>query len=132
MRLMCGTFHCMLLVILLGIADSLCIYTYSYYSRQMILQVCLHFARKLLRERSKWPVHAFMQAWQSSTPEVCPDAIVFMLHHVAHKKVKLGASSTPTRPHVVQHCRANAVPEILCAYCGPGSMHICLQGCECM
>ncbi|CAK0780439.1 hypothetical protein CVIRNUC_005054 [Coccomyxa viridis] len=32
-------------------------------------KVCLHFARKLLRERSKWPVHAFMQAWQSSTPE---------------------------------------------------------------
>lgn len=80
LRRMCETFCCMLLLILLGIADSLCIFRYSGVTMQMIVQVCLHFARKLLRERSKWPVHAFMQAWQSSTPEVCPYGFVIMLH----------------------------------------------------
>lgn len=33
--------------------------------------MCLHFARKLLSGRSRWPVNAFLDAWQSSVPEVC-------------------------------------------------------------
>ena len=33
--------------------------------------MCLHFARKLLRGRSRWPLDAFLDAWQSSVPEVC-------------------------------------------------------------
>ena len=51
----------------------------------MIVQVCLHFARKLLRERSRWPVQAFMQAWQSSTPEVCL-YFAIMLHSSSQQR----------------------------------------------
>ena len=53
----------------------------------MIVQVCLHFARKLLRDRTKWPLHDFMQTWQSSTPEVCLHANEVMLQ-AANQKAK--------------------------------------------
>lgn len=33
--------------------------------------MCLHFARKLLSERTQWPLDIFTEAWQSSVPEVC-------------------------------------------------------------
>ena len=36
-----------------------------------LAQVCMHFARKLLSNRTQWPLDSFMEAWQSSVPEVC-------------------------------------------------------------
>lgn len=34
-------------------------------------QVCLHYARKLLRQRAVWPLHAFLPAWEQEVPGGC-------------------------------------------------------------
>lgn len=34
-------------------------------------QVCLHYARKLLHQRTLWPLHAFLPAWQQEVPGGC-------------------------------------------------------------
>lgn len=34
-------------------------------------QVCLHYARKLLKQRATWPLHEFMPAWQQEVPGGC-------------------------------------------------------------
>ena len=114
----------MLRVVLLGIADSLCKNSCSYVKMLMIVQVCLHFARKLLRERAKWPVHAFMQAWQSSTPEVCPYGFVIMLHLCRPQEGQAWGLIQPDDASCDASLPGHAAPRISCAYCVPGTVRI--------
>lgn len=34
------------------------------------VQVCLHFARKLLLQQERWPLDQYLEEWQASVPEV--------------------------------------------------------------
>ncbi len=34
------------------------------------LQVCLHFARKLLPQQERWQLDQFLEEWQATVPEV--------------------------------------------------------------